>query len=146
MVRIEQKGIKRLLDYLTDLYFEDPERYPFNLWFGDDMEPNAFTLYDLIYRQLNKKLSSLDLYLEKADVQFGENTDFEINDTALKKLTEKFNAKLNTPIGKNDVEALFGEINEVLEIKDVAKFFAIQIERVVLITFEFENFDKYVSF
>lgn len=147
MVRIEYKGIKKLLDYLTDLYFEDETKYPFNIWFGDDMEPNALTLYELIYRQLNQKLNSLDLYLEKSDVIFGENTDFEISDKTIKMLTEKISKKMETPAGKNDIEYAFGgAIDTELTMRDVAKFLVRQIEMIVLYTFEFDDFLRYIAF
>lgn len=147
MVRIEQKGIQVLLDHLIDTFFVDGENYRFDNWFGSDMEPMESDICEFIYRQLNTKLTSLDLYLERSDVTFGENTDFEISDKALKMLTEKISKKMETPVGKNDIEYTFGRaIDTELEIKDVAKFFARQIELIVRFNFEFDNFDRYISF
>lgn len=142
MMRIEQKGIENLLDHLIDTFFVDGENWRFDQWFGSDMEPTASDICLYFYRQLNNKLQDFDLYLERSEVHFSDNSDFEISDKALKSLAEKFNAKATTLTGKNEMEALFGDFDEGITAKDVAKFFVRHIERIVRYEFEYDNFDR----
>ena len=142
MVRIKQKGIKALYEHIIESYTEDEYFYIFSI----DQELVVTDICEFIYKHLNRRLNALDLYLEKSNVTFGENNDFEISDKSIKELTEKFNAKLEIPTSKNDLESLFGEIDETLTMKDVAKFFARQIERIVRFNFEFDYFERYIDY
>ena len=146
MVRVDVKGLNVLLDFILETYSDDELEDRFEYLFIGDEELNTRDLCEYIYRHLNSKISSLDIYIEKSDVRYSENSDFEITNQALKTMVEKLNKKAETIVGKNDVEGLFGELENKLDVKDVSKFFARQIERMIRTDFEFNNFDIYIDF
>lgn len=140
MIRVENKGLKILLDHIIEI---DDESFLEDLY---DEELTIIDICEFIYRHLNRTLNSIDLYLEKSEVRIGEDIDFEISDKAIKAFTEKLNKKLTTVIGKNDIESIFGEIDEELTAKDIAKYLIKLIEKIIRVYFDFDDFDKYINF